>query len=71
MLAQLARIFNREEWHCTSFTALIDEMEPWDWNVANKGFCHDWQSRCTVKKCQSHGQKKGLMNSLQCSSMEK
>jgi len=26
------------EWHCNSFTDLIDEMELWDWNAANKGF---------------------------------
>jgi len=36
MLAQLARTFT--EWHCTSFNDLIDEMEMWDWNVANKDF---------------------------------
>jgi len=27
------------EWSCNSFTDLIDEMELWDWNVANKDFC--------------------------------
>jgi len=26
------------KWHCNSFTDLIDEMELWDWNVANKDF---------------------------------
>jgi len=36
MLAQLARILT--EWHCNSFTDLIDEMELWDWNVANIDF---------------------------------
>jgi len=36
MLAQLARALI--EWHCNSFTELIDEMELWDWNVANKDF---------------------------------
>jgi len=36
MLAQLARKLT--EWHCNSFTDLIDEMELWDWNVANKDF---------------------------------
>ena len=36
MLAQLARTL--AEWHCNSFTDLIDEMELWDWNVANKDF---------------------------------
>jgi len=36
MLAQLARTLT--EWHCNSFTDLIDEMELWDWNVANKDF---------------------------------
>ena len=34
MLAQLARTLT--EWHCYSFTDLIDEMELWDWNIANK-----------------------------------
>jgi hypothetical protein len=28
MVAQLARIL--EEWHCNSFTDLIDEMELWE-----------------------------------------
>jgi len=32
-LAQLARTLT--EWHCNSFTDLIDEMEVWDWNGAN------------------------------------
>jgi len=36
MLAQLARTFI--EWHGNSFTDLIDKMELWDWNVANKDF---------------------------------
>jgi len=36
MLAQLSRTLT--EWHCNSFTDLIDEMELWDWNVANKDF---------------------------------
>ena len=36
MLAQLARTLT--EWHCDLFTDLIDEMELWDWNVANKDF---------------------------------
>jgi len=36
MLAQLARTLT--EWHCNSFTDLMDEMELWDWNVANKDF---------------------------------
>jgi len=36
MLAQLARTLT--ERHCNSFTDLIDEMELWDWNVANKDF---------------------------------
>jgi len=34
MLSQLARTLT--EWHCNSFTDLIDEMKLWDWNVANK-----------------------------------
>jgi len=34
ILAQSARTLT--EWHCSSFTGLIDEMELWDWNVANK-----------------------------------
>ena len=69
MLAQLARTLT--EWHCNSFTDLIDEMELWDWNVANKDLWSRWQSRCTVKKCQSHGQKKCTKNSLQCSSLKR
>ena len=36
MLAQLARTLT--EWRCNSFTDLIDEVELWDWNVANKNF---------------------------------
>jgi len=36
ILAQLARTLT--EWHCNSFTDLIDKMELWDWNVANKDF---------------------------------
>jgi len=36
MLAQLARTLT--ECHCNSFTDLNDEMELWDWNVANKDF---------------------------------
>ena len=36
MLAQLAHTLT--ERHCNSFTDLIDEMELWDWNVANKDF---------------------------------
>ena len=36
MLAQLAHTLT--EWHCNSFTDLIDEMELRDWNVANKAF---------------------------------
>jgi len=36
MLAQLARTLI--EWHCKSFTDLIDEMELWDWMVENKDF---------------------------------
>jgi len=36
MLAQLTRTFT--EWHCNSFTDLINKMELWDWDVANKDF---------------------------------
>jgi len=36
MLAQLARTLT--EWHCNSFTNLIDEMELWDWDVASIDF---------------------------------
>jgi len=36
MLAQLARTLT--EWHCNPLTDLIDEMELWDWNAANKDF---------------------------------
>jgi len=36
MLAQLARTL--KEWHCNSFTDLIDGMELWDRNVAKEDF---------------------------------
>ena len=36
MLAQFARTLT--EWHCNSFTNLINKMMLWDWNVANKDF---------------------------------
>jgi len=36
MLAQLARTLT--EWRCNSFTDLTDEMELWDWNVADQDF---------------------------------
>ena len=36
ILAQLARTLT--EWHCNSFTDLIDEMGLWDWNIAHKDF---------------------------------
>jgi hypothetical protein len=36
MLAQLALTLT--EWHCNSFADLIDEMELWDWDIANKDF---------------------------------
>ena len=36
MPTQLAR--RLAEWHCKSFTDLIDEMELWDWNVSSKDF---------------------------------
>jgi len=36
MLAQLACTL--EEWRCNLFTDLIDEMELWDWNMADKDF---------------------------------
>jgi len=32
---------------------------------------HDWQIRCKLKKCQSHGQDKWTKTSLLCSSLEK
>jgi len=34
ILAQLARTLT--EWHCNTFTDLLDEIELWDWNVPNK-----------------------------------
>jgi len=43
MLAQLARTLT--EWHCNSFTDLIDEMELWNWNVAKKDF---WSRLATL-----------------------
>jgi len=69
MPAQSARTLT--ELHCNSFTETIDEMELWDWNLAKMTSSHDWQSRCTVKKCQSHGQKIWTKISLQCFSLKK
>jgi len=62
LLAQLARTF--EEWHCNSFADLIDEMELWDWNVADnlKTSSHNWQSRCTVKKSHCRVSRMGREN---------
>jgi len=55
VIAQLARALTG--WHCNSFTDLIDEMELWDWNVANKDFWSRlaklWHSqKVSVKECQ-------------------
>jgi len=36
MPAQLARTFG--EWHCNTCTDFNDEMELWEWNVANTDF---------------------------------
>jgi len=36
ILAQLACTL--EEWRCNLFTDLIDEMDLWDWNMADKDF---------------------------------
>ena len=47
MLAQLARTLT--EWHCISFTDLIDKMELLDWNVANKDF---WSRLAKSLHCQ-------------------
>jgi len=53
ILAQLARILT--EWHCNSFTDLIDEMELWDWNVAKKDFwsrlAKSWHSQKVSVPC--------------------
>jgi len=54
------------EFYYNSCIDLIDEMELWDWNMANtKSSGQNWQSRCTVKNCESHGQEKWTKNSLQ------
>jgi len=37
------------EWRCKSFTDLIDEMELWDWDVANKDF---WSRLAKSLHCQ-------------------
>jgi len=36
LLAQLALTLT--DWHCNLFIDFIDEMELWEWNVANKDF---------------------------------
>jgi len=47
MLTQLARTLT--EWHCKSFTDLIDEIELCDQNVANKDF---WSQFAKSLHCQ-------------------
>jgi len=47
MLAQLARTLT--EWRCKSFTDLIDGMELWDWDAANKDF---WSRLAKSLHCQ-------------------
>jgi len=37
-----------EEWHCNTFTDLLNEMELWDWNVANKDFWSRWAKSKSV-----------------------
>jgi len=69
MLAQVARRLT--EWHCNSFTDLIDEMEMWDCNVANKDFWSRLAKSLNSQKASSHGQKKWTKNLLQCSSLKR
>jgi len=49
---------NQLEWHCNSFTDLIDEMELWDWNVANKDFWSRLAKSLHSQKVSVNGQKK-------------
>ena len=57
MLAQLARTLT--EWHCNSSTDLIDEMELWDWNVANKDFWSRLAKSLQSKSVSRMGRKNG------------
>jgi len=57
MLAQLARTMT--EWQCNSFTDLIDEMELWDWNVANKNFLSRLAKSLHSQSVSHMGRKKG------------
>ena len=65
MLAQLARTL--EEWHCNSSTDMIDEMELWDWNVANKDFWSRLAKSFHSQKGSVTWAGKMDQNSLQCS----
>jgi len=57
MLAQLASTLT--EWHCNSFTDLIDEMELWDWNVTNKDFWSRLAKSLQSKSVVHMGRKNG------------
>jgi len=69
MLAQLARTLT--EWHCNSFTDLIDEMELWDSNVANKDFWSRLAKSLHSQKVSVTWTEKMGKNSLQCSSLNR
>jgi len=69
MLAHFARTLI--QWHCNSFTDLIDEMELWDWNVANKDFWSRLANSLHSQKVSVTWAEKMEKNSLQCSSLKK
>jgi len=69
MLAQLARTLI--EWHCNSFTDLIDEMELWDWNIANKDFWSRLVKSLHSQKVSVTWAENWGKNSLQCSSLKR
>ena len=69
MLAQLARTLT--EWHCNSFTDLMDKMELWDWNVANKDFWSRLAKSLHSPKVSVTWAEKWTKNSLQCSSLKR
>jgi len=61
-------------WQSGTATHLLTRLMKWSSGTGTSQTNtsgHDWQSRCTVKKCQSHGQKKWFKNLHQCSSLQK
>jgi len=69
MPAQLACTLT--EWHCKSFTDLIDDMELWDWNVANKDFWSRLAKLLHSQKVSVTWAEKWSKKSLVCSSLKR